>query len=155
MVKWAGGKERRQVSRRFYVSLKWKWVWKFDVANCDIKTWWQKKATYMFSGHGALMLSSILNRKQAIKVNVQVMRIFTRIHQMFVDNTEIRLDIEKIKTSLTIRIKIWRLYFTILMNYLKNRNVLQENRLDINQIFFKLNFQNEWPRSRTSRNSFD
>jgi regulator of replication initiation timing len=46
------------------------------------------------------MLSSVLNSKQAIQVNIQVMRIFTRIRQMFMDNTELRLEIEKIKTKL-------------------------------------------------------
>ena len=60
----------------------------------------RRKLPYMFSEHGVLMLSSILNSKQAIQVNIQVMRIFTRIRQMFVDNTEIRLEIEKIKNKL-------------------------------------------------------
>jgi len=55
----------------------------------------RRKLPYMFSEHGVLMLSSILNSKQAIQINLQVMRIFTRIRQMFVDNTEIRLEIEK------------------------------------------------------------
>ena len=60
----------------------------------------RRKLPYMFSEHGVLMLSSILNSKQAIKVNIQVMRIFTRIRQMFVHNTGIRLEIEKIKNKL-------------------------------------------------------
>lgn len=60
----------------------------------------RRKLPYMFSEQGVLMLSSILNSKQAIQVNIQVMRIFTRIRQMFVDNTEIRLEIEKIKNKL-------------------------------------------------------
>jgi len=54
----------------------------------------RRKLPYMFSEHGVLMLSSVLNSKQAIQVNIQVMRIFTRIRQMLMDNTEIRLEIE-------------------------------------------------------------
>lgn len=54
----------------------------------------------VFTEHGVLMLSSVLNSKQAIKVNIQVMRIFTRIRQMFLDNTELRLEIELIKKKL-------------------------------------------------------
>jgi len=46
------------------------------------------------------MLSGILSSDRAINVNIQIMRIFTRIRQMFVDNTELRLEIEKIKTKL-------------------------------------------------------
>ena len=55
---------------------------------------------YVFTEHGVLMLSSVLNSKQAIQVNIQVMRIFTRIRQMFIDNTELHLEIEKIKNKL-------------------------------------------------------
>jgi len=47
-----------------------------------------------------LMLSSVLNSKQAIRVNIQVMRIFTRIRQMFIDNTSLHLEVEKIKSKL-------------------------------------------------------
>ena len=46
------------------------------------------------------MLSGILSSDRAINVNIQIMRIFTRIRQMFVDNTELRLEIEKTKTKL-------------------------------------------------------
>jgi hypothetical protein len=53
-----------------------------------------------FTEHGVLMLSSVLNSKQAIQVNIQVMRIFTRIRKMFIDNTELWLEIEKVKTKL-------------------------------------------------------
>ena len=55
---------------------------------------------YVFTEHGVLMLSSVLNSQQAIQVNIQVMRIFARIRQMFMDSTELRLEIEKIKTKL-------------------------------------------------------
>jgi len=50
-----------------------------------------------FTEHGVLMLSSVLHSDKAIEVNIQIMRIFTRIRQMFMDNTELRLEVEKIK----------------------------------------------------------
>ena len=53
-----------------------------------------------FTEQGVAMLSGILSSDRAINVNIQIMRIFTRIRQMFVDNTELRLEIEKIKTKL-------------------------------------------------------
>ena len=46
------------------------------------------------------MLSSVLNSKQAIQVNIQVMRIFTHVRKMLIDNTELWLEIEKIKSKL-------------------------------------------------------
>lgn len=60
----------------------------------------RRYAPYVFTEHGVLMLSSVLNGKQAIEVNIQIMRIFTRVRQMFLDNTELRLEIEKIKSKL-------------------------------------------------------
>lgn len=43
------------------------------------------------------MLSSVLDSKRAISINIQIIRIFTRIRQMLLDNTEVRLAIEKIE----------------------------------------------------------
>src|SRR5690606_4530278 len=60
----------------------------------------RRKLPYVFTEHGVLMLSSVLNSKQAIEVNIQVMRIFTRIRQMLVDNAEIRLEVEESKNTL-------------------------------------------------------
>ncbi|MDQ7947977.1 MAG: ORF6N domain-containing protein [Pedobacter sp.] len=59
-----------------------------------------RKAPYVFTEQGVAMLSGILNSDRAIAVNIQIMRIFTRIRQLFMDNTEIRLEIEKIKNKL-------------------------------------------------------
>ena len=54
----------------------------------------------VFTEQGVSMLSSVLNSKIAIAVNIQIMRIFTHVRQMLSDNTELRLDIEKIKKKL-------------------------------------------------------
>ncbi len=55
---------------------------------------------YAFTEQGVSMLSSVLRSDRAISVNIQIMRIFTKVRQMFLDNTEIRLEIEKIKGKL-------------------------------------------------------
>ncbi len=52
---------------------------------------------YVFTEQGVAMLSSVLSSSNAIQVNIQIMRIFTRIRQMLLDNTEIRLAIEKLE----------------------------------------------------------
>ncbi len=51
----------------------------------------------VFTEQGVAMLSSILNSVRAIKVNIQIIRVFTRIRQMVTDNTELRLEIAEIK----------------------------------------------------------
>ncbi|MBD1365242.1 ORF6N domain-containing protein [Mucilaginibacter sp. ZT4R22] len=53
-----------------------------------------------FTEQGVAMLSSVLNSRRAISVNIQIIRIFTKLRQMFIDNTDLRLEIEKIKTKL-------------------------------------------------------
>lgn len=50
-----------------------------------------------FTEQGVAMLSSILNSERAIVVNIQIIRVFTRIRQMLTDNTELRLEIAEIK----------------------------------------------------------
>jgi regulator of replication initiation timing len=46
------------------------------------------------------MLASILNSDKAIAINIQIVRIFTRIRQMLTDNTELRLAIEKLERKM-------------------------------------------------------
>jgi len=55
---------------------------------------------FCFTEQGVAMLSSILNSDRAINVNIQIIRVFTKLRQVFIDNTELRLDIEKIKSKL-------------------------------------------------------
>jgi hypothetical protein len=59
-----------------------------------------RKAPAVFTELGVAMLSGILNSDRAINVNIQIMRIFTRIRLMLIDNTELQLGIEKIKSRL-------------------------------------------------------
>ncbi len=60
------------------------------------------------------MLSGILNSDRAIAVNIQIMRVFTRIRQMLVENTDLRLDIEKIKDKLNNQDKNMEIVFSYL-----------------------------------------
>lgn len=50
-----------------------------------------------FTEQGVAMLSSILKSDQAIKVNIQIIRVFTKLRTMLLENTELRLEIEQIK----------------------------------------------------------
>lgn len=53
----------------------------------------------VFTEQGVAMLSSVLRSPRAIQVNIQIMRVFTRIRQMLTDNTELRLEIAEIKNA--------------------------------------------------------
>jgi len=69
---------------------------------------------FAFTEQGVAMLSNILNSERAVAVNIQIMRVFTRIRQMLTDNTELRLEIEKIKRKLDNQDKNTELIFQYL-----------------------------------------
>ncbi|UEG50600.1 hypothetical protein LK994_03830 [Ferruginibacter lapsinanis] len=46
------------------------------------------------------MLSSVLNSETAIQVNIQIIRVFTKMKQALLDNKEILLRIEKLERKL-------------------------------------------------------
>lgn len=72
----------------------------------------QKYLPYVFTEHGVLMLSSVLNSDQAIQTNIQIMRIFSKVRKMLMDTTEIRLDIAKMQKKLENHDKNIELVFT-------------------------------------------
>jgi hypothetical protein len=53
-----------------------------------------------FTEHGVLMLSSVLNSDKAIQTNIQIMRIFTKVRQMLLDTTDLKIDILQIQKKL-------------------------------------------------------
>lgn len=59
-----------------------------------------RKLPFAFTEHGVLMLSSVLNSQQAIQVNIQIVRIFTRLRNLLSDHTELQLEIADIKEHL-------------------------------------------------------
>ncbi|QNN41392.1 ORF6N domain-containing protein [Pedobacter roseus] len=74
----------------------------------------RRKLPFVFTEHGILMLSSVLNSKQAIQVNIQIVRIFTRIRQFIIDSGELKLEIEEIKHKVSNQDKNIELVFTYL-----------------------------------------
>jgi len=52
---------------------------------------------YAFTEHGVLMLSSVLSSERAIKVNIQIMRIYTKMREMLSTHTDILLKLEQLE----------------------------------------------------------
>lgn len=55
----------------------------------------------VFTEHGVLMLSSVLNNSIAIQVNIQLVRIFTYLRRVIGENHELKLEVEEIKKKLS------------------------------------------------------
>ena len=56
-------------------------------------------APMAFTEHGVLMLSSVLKSDKAIQVNIQIMRAFSRLRHLVLDNADLRQEIESLRTE--------------------------------------------------------
>ena len=65
-----------------------------------------KYRPYAFTEHGILMLSSVLNSKRAIKVNIEIMRAFVRLRRMLASHTELARKIDVLEEKYDTQFKI-------------------------------------------------
>ena len=75
-----------------------------------------------FTEQGVAMLSSVLNSKQAIHVNIQIMRVFTRMRKILTDTLSLKLDIKEIKKKLENQDKNIELVFSYLDELIEKKN---------------------------------
>ncbi|MBI5573954.1 MAG: ORF6N domain-containing protein [Elusimicrobia bacterium] len=50
---------------------------------------------YAFTEHGVLMLSSVLNSDRAIEINIQIMRVFTKLRKILATHKDLQKKIEE------------------------------------------------------------
>jgi len=51
---------------------------------------------YAFTEHGTVMLASVLNSEEAVKMSVAVVRAFNRMRRVFVEQKELAIQLDKI-----------------------------------------------------------
>lgn len=95
----------------------------------------RRKPPFVFTEHGVLMLSSVLNSDRAIHMNIQIMRIFTKVRQLLTNKLSVKLEIEEIKKKLANQDKNIELVF----NYLDELIEKQENPKSHREIGYKRN----------------
>ncbi|MCZ8197465.1 MAG: ORF6N domain-containing protein [Flavobacterium sp.] len=88
--------------------------WRSQIVTSNSDKMGLRYAPMAFTEHGVLMLSSVLNSDKAIQTNIQIMRIFTKVRQMLLDTTEIKLDIAQIQKKLANHDKNIELVFSYL-----------------------------------------
>lgn len=88
---------------------------------------------FVFTEQGVTMLSCTLNSKRAIQLNIQIVRIFTKIREVLTDNLSVKLEIEEIKKKLANQDKNIELVFVYLDELIEK----QENPQSRKQIGFK------------------
>ncbi|MEN8125191.1 MAG: hypothetical protein ABFR32_08670 [Bacteroidota bacterium] len=78
-------------------------------------------APFVFTEQGVAMLSGVLNSPTAIKVNIQIIRVFTKIRERLTDNLNLQLEIEEIKRKMASQNKNNDLVFSYLDELLEKK----------------------------------
>ena len=71
------------------------------------------KSVLAFTEQGVAMLSTVLNSKRAIEVNILIMRAFVKLREMIASNKELAKKLDKDKFDTT----IYNVFYTDIENY--------------------------------------
>ncbi|HMF58000.1 MAG TPA: ORF6N domain-containing protein [Pyrinomonadaceae bacterium] len=66
---------------------------------------------YVFTEHGIAMLSSVLNSKRAIEVNITIMRAFVKLREMLLSNEELNRKFATLERKLATHDKYFKVVF--------------------------------------------
>jgi hypothetical protein len=61
---------------------------------------------YAFTEQGVAMLSSVLRSKRAISVNIEIMRAFVKLRQLFISNTDLARRLDELESKYDKQFKI-------------------------------------------------
>lgn len=78
-------------------------------------------APYVFTEQGVAMLSSVLNSPTAIKVNIQIIKVFTKLRQTLTYTMYLKEEIEQIKKKVASQSKNIELVFNYLDELLEKK----------------------------------
>src|ERR1043165_6762743 len=82
-----------------------------------------RKLPFVFTEQGVAMLSGVLKSDRAISVKIQIMRVFIRMREMFIDSTELKLAIEQLRQQSDNNTKNIEFVFRILDNLVEKEPV--------------------------------
>lgn len=78
-----------------------------------------------FTEQGVAMLSTVLNSSKAIKVSMQIIRVFTKVREILTESLSVKLDIEEIKKKLVYHGKNIELVFSYLDELIDKKKTIQ------------------------------
>jgi phage regulator Rha-like protein len=86
---------------------------------------------FAFTEHGVLMLSSVLSSERAVQVNIQIMRVYSKLKEILLDHKEILLKLEKLERKVGTQDSDIKLIFQVI------KNLVNEPKVPKNRIGFK------------------
>lgn len=105
--------------------------WKILKSQNATSSWGgRRKVPLVFTEQGVAMLSSVLNSQSAIAVNIQIIRVFTRMREMLSTYKDILFQLEKLHGLTTRQGRDIRVIF----GQLRRMREEEENRLLLAQI---------------------
>jgi len=78
-------------------------------------------APFCFTEQGVAMLSSVLNSKQAIAVNITIVRTFTKMRRMLLTHKDLLIQMEEIRKKVTGQDEKIDLIFNYLQQFVKQQ----------------------------------
>jgi len=73
---------------------------------------------YAFTEHGVLMLSSVLNSKQAIQINIHIMRVYVRLRELLLAHKDVFVRIEQFEKQMIKQDQKIEVLFTYLNKFM-------------------------------------
>lgn len=84
---------------------------------------------YVFTEHGVLMLSSVLNSEKAIEVNIQIIRVFTKMRELLLTNETILCELEELKKSVNDHEEQFELIYGYLQKFSQTESQPRRNTI--------------------------
>lgn len=94
------------------------WVSQFVIPNSERMG--RRIPPYVFTEQGVAMLSSVLKSETAIDVNIQIVRIFTRMRRLILSHKELLFKMEEIEKKVTNQDERVELLFKYVKQFMQN-----------------------------------
>jgi len=73
--------------------------WRSQFATSNREVMGLRVLPFVFAEHGVLMLSSVLQSRTATVVNIQIIRVFTKMREMLLTHKDLLHELERIRTK--------------------------------------------------------
>jgi phage regulator Rha-like protein len=103
--------------------------WRYQFGTSNSENMGLRVSPFAFTEYGLLMLASVLNSERAIQINIQIVRIFSRMRTMIKSHKEILKKLEMLeKKDLELDEKV-----TLIFEYLKELEQTKEEETNFKQ----------------------
>lgn len=102
--------------------------WKELITNCDKFKKYKNTPSlpFAFTEQGVAMLSSVLKSKRAIEVNISIMRTFTKIRKIALNNESIARKLEQLEKNSSLKFLQYDEQFRVIMELIQSMTLEDE-----------------------------